>query len=135
MPNLSHINELTIPSVEQGTGIANSGIAPLHSMRIWSCGHSLRRYCSRSHLRSRCGNKTNRTTTRDDIISCQTSEDHSATTRIPFNPYLDSSVEKLEKRSTKSFEGARQLYYLESIKSVILGPSQYDSAPGQRVAT
>ena len=72
---------------------------------------------------------------RDDITSCQTSEDHSATTRIPFNPYLDSSVEKLEKRSTKSFEGARQLYYLESIKSVILGPSQYDSTPGQRVAT
>jgi len=30
IPNLSHVNELPIASVEQGTGIANSGIAPLH---------------------------------------------------------------------------------------------------------
>jgi len=25
-------------------GLANFGIVPLHSMRIWSCGHSSKRY-------------------------------------------------------------------------------------------
>ena len=103
MPNLSHINELTIASVEQG--IANSGIAPLHSMRIWSCGHSSRRYCSRSHLRSRCGNKTNRTIPHEDIQMCQDSGTRGAS-------FLTGGFYKF-------IYGTRCIFSLQTIKFII----------------